>query len=111
MNWFAKSTVGTRLIGLALLTTALTTAVGLFGALRTHQVNGMLASMYDNNLTPIALMGEASLLSSNYDRAVYRHLAEAAGFDAKLDATLKDYAARAAQAMDTYRATFLTEPE
>ena len=111
-SWFARSSIGARMLVLAVSSALLTLAVGLFGLAQTAKVNDMLNAMFDNNLTPIADVANANMQAIYHNRAMLTYVAEdEAPRRVQLLDGMRKHEQRMHALLDKYRKTFLTPKE
>lgn len=111
-SWFTRSSIGARMLALAVLSALLTLAVGVFGVAQTSKVNDMLNAMFDNNLTPIADVANANMQAIYHNRAMLAYMAEDdAPKRTRLLDSMRQHEQRMHALLDKYRKTFLTPKE
>ncbi|MDI1258599.1 methyl-accepting chemotaxis protein [Aquabacterium sp.] len=112
MEFFRKARISSRMLALALLSGLLTLAVGVVGLTQSSRINGMLNSMYDENLVPVADIANANMEAIYHHRATITYVAQpdrevmkriAAGADKNL--------VKMKELLDKYRKTQLTPAE
>ncbi|GAB7081620.1 methyl-accepting chemotaxis protein [Megalodesulfovibrio paquesii] len=112
MQWFNNLKIGTRLIASSVLILALMGAVGWLGISSMQTINEALKGIFENNLKPIAYLGDANtefikFARNSYRLVISRERGEMEEFIKRAD----DNLARADQAFQAYSATELSDSE
>ena len=71
MSILSKLNIGARLLGAFAAIAAVTLAVGLLGLAKSAQISGMLESMYENGVVPVADLGKAHMQAIHAHRSLY----------------------------------------
>ncbi|MEN9532127.1 MAG: hypothetical protein RIQ83_1351 [Pseudomonadota bacterium] len=111
-NLLRQISIKTRLIVSFLLLNLILLGVGLYGKQNTAKVDGMLNSMYLNNLTPIADIANANMQAIYHNRSLFDYVIEPTqpGMD-RIASQMDGYEQKMNTLLNKYRATYLTAPE
>jgi methyl-accepting chemotaxis protein len=112
MRFLEDTKISTRLLAMAIISACIALALGLLGMARTAEVNGMLTSLYEDNLVPVADTGNANMQAIYHNRGLYRYVIEPekAGMD-KIGEEMKKHDADMKKLLGQYRKTHLTPKE
>ena len=112
MSWFARSSISARMISLAMLAAVLTLGVGLVSLLQTSKINGMLNTMYDTNLVPVADVSKATMQAIYHNRGLFEYIAERdESRMVQIRSTMEMNVKQMHALLDKYRKTYLTPKE
>ncbi len=67
MRFLEHTKVSSRLLAMAIISACIALALGLLGMVRTAEVNGMLTNLYEDNLVPVADIGNANMQANRID--------------------------------------------
>ncbi len=112
MRFLEHTKVSTRLLSMAIISACIALALGLLGMARTAEVNKMLTSLYQDNLVPVADIGNANMRAIYHNRALYHYVIEPekGGMD-KIGEEMKKHDAEMKQLLAAYRKSHITAKE
>jgi methyl-accepting chemotaxis protein len=104
--------IGTRLMTVAVVTAALTLAVGALGFVKVSSGNDIVVDIYENNTVPITDVANANMQAIYHERALYDYIiqTESSGMD-KIALAMKKNESKMHELLDKYRKTSLTPKE
>nr|WP_199064949.1 methyl-accepting chemotaxis protein [Chromobacterium sp. ASV5] len=112
MNWFHNLQVRTKLGVSFALILGLLVLLGITGYAATDKANGLVASLYDNQLTQIKNIGNAARSAMACNRSLYRYIAETEheSMD-RVEQNLQRFEKQMNAALDAYRKGNLSPAE